>query len=128
MESQEAQGYTWEQVAARKNENCDQDDQVGQLKVTEKKKTPVLWAIQWEEVEQSVLKGGGMIRNIMATKRNKKQQKRMKTDNRVVSYVHRGFTHGTPEANTKVKRLPSMFKNKVFSLVFKNKQILNWRI
>jgi hypothetical protein len=45
----------------------------------------------------------------------------MKTDNRVVSYVHRDFTDGTPEANTKVKGLPSMFENKVFSLVFKNK-------
>ena len=57
----------------------------------------------------------------MATKRNKKEQKRMKTDNRVVSYVHRVFADGTPEANTKVKRHPSMFKNKVFSLVVKNK-------
>jgi hypothetical protein len=94
---------------------------VGQLKMMMKKKAPVLWTIEWEEVEQSVLKGGRMIRNSMATKSNKKQQKRMKTDNRVVSYVHRGFTDGTPEANTKVKRLPSMFKNKVFSLVFKNK-------
>jgi hypothetical protein len=91
---------------------------VGQLKVMKKKKAPVLWTIEWEEVEQSVLKGGRMIRNSMATKSNKKQQKRMKTDNRVVSYVHRGFTDGTQEANTKVKRLPSMFKNKVFSLVF----------
>ena len=31
-------------------------------------------------------------------------------------------------ANTKIKRLPSMFKNKVFSLVFKNKKKFNWRI
>ncbi len=48
---------------------------MGQLKVTKKKKTPVLWTIEWKEVEQSVLKGGGMIRNSMATKSNKKQQK-----------------------------------------------------
>ncbi len=54
VESQEAQGYTWEQVAARMNENCDQDDLVGQLKVTEEQKAPVLWTVQCEEVEQSV--------------------------------------------------------------------------
>jgi hypothetical protein len=35
--------------------------------------------------------------------------------------VHHSFLDGTQGANTKVKRLPSMFKNKVFLLAIKNK-------
>jgi hypothetical protein len=45
----------------------------------------------------------------------------MKTDNGVTPNVNQGLTDGTQGANTKVKNLPSMFENKVFSLVVKNK-------
>ena len=41
----------------------------------------------------------------------------MKTDNGVTLNVNRGLTDETQGANTKVKNLPSMFENKVFSLV-----------
>jgi hypothetical protein len=36
--------------------------------------------------------------------------------------MQRGISTVAQGANTKIKRLPSMFKNKVFSLVFKNKK------
>jgi hypothetical protein len=42
--------------------------------------------------------------------------------------VQQGKSTVAQGANTKIKRLPSMFKNKVFSLVFKNKKKFNWRI
>jgi len=40
-------------VSARKNQNCGPDDQVSQQKVVEKGKAPVLWTIQWEEVDKN---------------------------------------------------------------------------
>ena len=58
-----------------------------------------------------------MIRDSKATQRNKWQQKRSKTDNGMTFNVDQAVMNGTQGANKKVKRLPSMLKNKVMLLV-----------
>ncbi len=40
-------------MEARKTQNCGSDDQMSQQKVVEKGKAPVLWTIQWEEVDKN---------------------------------------------------------------------------
>jgi hypothetical protein len=42
--------------------------------------------------------------------------------------VNHGFVDGTQGTNKRSKSLPSMFKNKVFSLAVKKNRFLNWRI
>jgi hypothetical protein len=64
-----------------------------------------------------------MIRDTMATRRNKEQQKRRKTDNGKTVNVNHVMIDGAQGAKQKVKRLPSMFKNEVFLLVVKNSSI-----
>ena len=56
----------------------------------------------------------------MASRRNKEQQKRRKTDNGKAFNVNHGMMDGAQGAKQKVKRVPSMLKNEVFSLVVKN--------
>ena len=59
-----------------------------------------------------------MFRDSKATQRNKWQQKRSETDNGMIFNVDQAVMDGTQGANKKkVKRLPSMLKNKVMLLV-----------
>ena len=53
LETQEGSGYTPEQEAARKKQICGHNDQVGQQKVLEKVKAPVLWKRKCEEVDKN---------------------------------------------------------------------------
>jgi hypothetical protein len=69
-----------EQVEARKNKNWGPKDQVSQQKVMKKRKAPVLWTIQCEEVDKNEQEHRGMIRNIKATQRNKWQRKQIRND------------------------------------------------
>jgi hypothetical protein len=72
----------------------------------EETKAPVLWTVQCEGVDESgwQLQHRGMIRNTMATQRNKWQQKRMKTDDGMTLNVNRGLIDGTQGANKEVKK------------------------
>ncbi len=51
-----------------------------------------------------------MIRDTMATRRNKEQQKRRKTDNGKTVNVNHGLIDGAQGAKQKSEKLPSMFK------------------
>ena len=53
QETQEWYGHTLEQISARKNRRCGQEDQGSQKGVMEKGKAPVLWTIKWEEVDKN---------------------------------------------------------------------------
>ena len=94
---------------------------MGQQKQWRRQKAPVLWTVHGEGDEENRWQHGGMIRDTMATQRNKWQQKRMKTDNGMTLNVNHGLIDGTQGANKEIKNPPSMFKNKMFSLVVKNK-------
>ncbi len=49
-------------------------------KSNKKRKAPVLWTIQCEEVDKNEQEHRGMIRNIKATQRNKWQRKQIRND------------------------------------------------
>ncbi len=80
QETQEGYGHTLEQIAARKNWRCGQEDKRSKKKVMEKGKAPVLWTIKWEEVDKNGWKHTGLTRGTKATQRCKWQQKRTRND------------------------------------------------
>ncbi len=94
----------------------------------EKEKAPVLWTIQYEEVDESERKHRGMIRDTKATLRNEWQQKGVRNDEVMALNVNQRFEDGTQKEKQKIKSLPSIFKINRFHWMLKINRVLNWRI